>query len=118
VIGAENKFSAQQAAEIIAPLLAARRQEPPLLQAYALLTQVLVRCEIPPTAEQLILLHEGARNFRQVSELMLRAIYFHVAGGQPAAAASLVDLALAHASEPEVRARLERMRVDIAAMLK
>ena len=59
----EAKLTASQRAEIMAPLLAARRQQPPLPQTSALITNVLARSDAPPTAEQLALLHEGARNF-------------------------------------------------------
>jgi hypothetical protein len=114
----EAKLPAWQTAEVMAPLLAARRQQPPLAQTYALITTVLARSEAPPTAEQLALLYEGARNFPQISELVYRAIYFHLASDQPAAALSLVELALPHVTEPEMRAKLEHLQASLAAVKK
>ncbi|MEO5961127.1 MAG: hypothetical protein ABIZ49_02620 [Opitutaceae bacterium] len=107
--GANGKFSAQQTADAIAPLLAAHRQEPPLPQNYALITRVLARSDTPPTSEQLIALHEGARNFPQVSELVLRVAIFHLANDQPTAAATLTEIGLRHARDPAMRARLARL---------
>lgn len=114
----EAKLTPRQTAEIMAPLLAIRHQQPPLAQAYALVTTVLARSEAPPTAEELAVLHEGARNFPQISELVYRAIYFHLAGGQPTAATSLIELALAHVTEPEMRAKLERLQASLATVKK
>lgn len=114
----EAKLSASQAADVMAPLLAARRQAPPLAQTYALISLVLARSEATPTAEQLAFLHEGARNFPQVSELVYRAIYFHLANEQPAAALSLVELALAHVTDPEMRLKLERLHASLVATKK
>lgn len=112
------KLTARQTAEILAPLLAVRRQPPPLAPAYVLITTVLARSEAPPTAEQLAWLHEGARNFPHLSELVYRAIYFHLASDQPTAALSLVELALAHVAEPEMRAKLERLQASLLAAKK
>jgi hypothetical protein len=116
--GPEKKLSAGQAADIMVPLLALRRQEPPLAQTYALMTNVLSRSVTPPTAEQLAMLHEGAKKFPQISELMVRVIYFHVHGGQPNAADALIELALNHAPDAEMRAKLEQVRDELAQMKK
>ncbi|MEO7415286.1 MAG: hypothetical protein ABIZ81_18230, partial [Opitutaceae bacterium] len=115
-IGPEKRLTERQTTEVMAPLLAARRQQPPLPQIYALMANTLARSEAPPTAEQLATLHDSARSFPWITELMLRTIVFHVAGGQPAAAANLVDLALPHTTDPETRAKLERARAGLAGI--
>ncbi|MEO6567372.1 MAG: hypothetical protein ABIO94_01310 [Opitutaceae bacterium] len=114
----QRKLTQLETADILAPLLMARRQEPPLTQTYTLIVNVLSRSDAPPTAEQLAVLHDNARSFPWITELMFRAVYFHLANDQPAAAATLVDLAIPHTTDPEMRAKLERTRASLAAAKK
>lgn len=116
--GPEKKFTAAQTTEIMAPLLAVRRQEPPLPQVYALLINTLAHSEAPPTAEQLAVLHQGALKFPKITDLVLRVIYLHAVNGQPNAAASLVELGLNHTSNPQHRARFQLIKTELSQLLK
>lgn len=113
-IGPQAKLTAAQAAEVLGPLSEGLRQNPPLLETYALFTEVLSRSDAPPTAAQLAALHEGARKFPEASELVARAIYFHLASNQPAAAAALAEAGLRAARDPEMRRKFERARDNLS----
>ena len=65
-----KKLNATQVADVLAPLLEGQRQDPPLLENYALMTEVVSRGDAPPTAVQLAAMHEGALKFPHVSGLV------------------------------------------------
>jgi hypothetical protein len=116
--GPTGRMSATQVAQVMEPLFAGQRLQPPLLENYALFTEVLNRSESPPTAAQLVALHEGARKFPDVTELVVRAIYFHLVSGQPAAAATLTEAGLLHARDPATRAKFERANASLTGAKK
>ena len=116
--GGVASLTAEQAAGVLEPLLAARLADPPLPRVYALLAEVWSRSSTPPTSENLALLNEGARLFPQVSAYVLRTIYLNLANGQVAPAVTLTDLGLRHARDPAMRERLERVQVQLTAINK
>ena len=110
----DTKLTDEQAAGVLGPLLATRRDDPPLPGIYALLAEVWKRSATPPTPENLKILNEGARLFPGMSAYVLCAIYLNVANGQVTPAAALADLGLRHARDPAMRERLERVREKLA----
>lgn len=107
-IGPAAKLSPSQVDAVLTPLFAGQHQQPPLLQNWALFSEVVGRSDAPPTAAQLAALHEGALKFPHASDLVARAIYFHLGSGQPAAASVLAEAGLRHAHDPATRAKFER----------
>jgi hypothetical protein len=117
-VGPTGKLNATQVTSVQEPLFAAHRLQPALLQNYVLLAETMSRSDSPPTAAQLEVLHAGALKFPEVSELVVRAIYFHLVSGQPAAAATLTDAGMRFARDPATRARFERANASFAGPKK
>jgi hypothetical protein len=115
--GPNGKLKVTQVAEVLEPLFAGQRQEPPLLENYALMAEVVNRSDSPPTAAQLKALHEGALKFPGTSELVVQAIYFHLLSDQPAAAAALISVGLLHARDPAMRAKFERANASFSGSM-
>jgi len=67
--GAEGNFSADQAAAILAPLAAGRRQAPPLPETYELIADVWTHCATPPPPDEIVTLEEGMKFFPEQAKL-------------------------------------------------
>ena len=67
----DGKFSAEQVASVVEPLLAGMKQSPPLDAAYELLAHIGAQSVEPPSEEVLAALAEGARLFPQKRDRLL-----------------------------------------------
>lgn len=67
----DGKFTAEQVASVVQPLLAGMKQSPPLAPAYELLTHISAQSVAPPSDEVLAALTEGARLFPQKRDRLL-----------------------------------------------
>jgi len=70
--GADDKFSADQAAAILAPLAAGGRQAPPLLETYQLIADVWAHCAAAPPPNEMATLGEGMKFFPKQAKLRQR----------------------------------------------
>jgi hypothetical protein len=67
----DGKYSAEQVASVVEPLLAGMKQSPPLDAAYELLAHISTQSVMPPSAEVLVVLERGARLFPQKRDRLL-----------------------------------------------
>ena len=67
----DGKYSAEQVASVVEPLLAGMKQSPPLAPAYELLAHISAQSVAPPSDEVLAALAEGARLFPQKRDRLL-----------------------------------------------
>lgn len=67
----DGKYSVEQVASVVEPLLAGMKQSPPLAPAYELLAHLSAQSVAPPSEEVLAALAEGARLFPQKRERLL-----------------------------------------------
>lgn len=109
------KLTPAQSEEVLAPLLAGRRFEPPLLETYVLMSEVFRLSASPPTPAQLAPLNQGTRLFAHVAALVAKTAAFNVVAGQTATALELIDAGQRAASEPAVRERFQRIREELSA---
>ncbi|RXK55465.1 hypothetical protein ESB00_06085 [Oleiharenicola lentus] len=68
----DGKFTAEQVAPVVEPLLAGMKQSPPLAAAYELLAHITTQSVAPPSEEVVTSLAEGARLFPQKSDRLLK----------------------------------------------
>ncbi len=67
----DGKFTAEQVASVVEPLLAGMKQSPPLAPAYESLAHISTQSVTPPSEEVLAALAEGARLFPQKRDRLL-----------------------------------------------
>jgi hypothetical protein len=114
-VGPGPGVTPDQAGEVLAPLLAARGQEPPLAEVYELMAEVWAVCVQPPTREQLALLEEGVRTFPRRSELVYRTAELNGRHGFTDTARWLITLGLTLATDASTRTRFEQLQAQINA---
>jgi hypothetical protein len=102
--------TATQAAGLLALLDTVRQQEPPLAEAYELISEVWAAAAHAPTPEQLSVLAEGVRLFPRRSELVCRTAELHLRHGFDDAAGWLITLGLTLAPDAAARARFEALQ--------
>jgi hypothetical protein len=105
----------EQAGTVIAPLLATRELEPPLVEAYTLLADVWMACVQAPTREQLAVLEAGVRIFPRHSALVQRTAELNLRHGHIATARWLITLGLTLAPDPATRTRFEALQTRLNA---
>ena len=112
------KLTVAQSEEVLAPLLAGRRFDPPLLESYLLMSDVLRLRAEPPTPAQLTFLNQGTLLFAHLPSLVGRAVSFNFAAGQTATALELIDAGQRAAREPALHERYQRLREELTALKK
>lgn len=112
--GAGRKLSAEETRSVLAPLLSARLDAPPIAEIYGLIANVWLQSAEPPSPADLAVLEEGVRLFPTAAGLVMRVIHLHVIHGALGPAAGFAESGLSHARDPAVRARFERVRAELA----
>lgn len=111
--GGELRLTPAQADEVLAPLAAAREQEPPLPETYELIAEVWVASAQAPTRAQLAVLEEGVRIFLRRTELVHRAAELNLRHGFTDTARWLITLGLTLAPDAAARARFESLQARL-----
>jgi hypothetical protein len=112
--GSDGRLSSTQAAEVLAPLAAARRQAPLLRQVYELTAEVWTRSSEAPSRDDLATLEEGVRLFPQSIDLIYRTASLFAAEGNRAQTARLIALGIHAAPNDASRERFEKLRDSVA----
>lgn len=86
----ERKLTPVQRDHVLAPLMIARQQPPPLLAVYDLIADVWMHSAEPPRREQVLLLAEGVQRFPTDPDLLAACIRLAVRAGLHSDATSLV----------------------------
>jgi hypothetical protein len=102
--GADNQLSASQTRDILAPLLIARHQPPPLFEVYELMADTLIRSAEIPTRETLVALFDGANLFPGRLGIAYNTAVLCLRAGELKGARALIDRALAIAPAGRHRA--------------
>lgn len=105
-----DALTAGQVNAVLAPLLAAREQQPPLPEVYELFAEVWRASAEPPARAQLEVLAEGVRLFPRRSELVARAAELNLRHGFTDAARWQINLGLTLAPDAAVRKRFEELQ--------
>lgn len=113
--GAGPGVTPDQASAVLAPLMAAREQEPPLAEVYELMAEVWAACVQAPTRDQLTVLEGGVRMFPRRSELVYRTAELNVRHGFTDTARWLITLGLTLAPDATTRTRFEQLQARINA---
>lgn len=111
--GPEGRLSVTQAAEVLAPLFAARAQQPPLPEVYALIGDVWAEVAAKPNRGHLAVLDEGVRFFPRRADLVLRAAELYLREGFRAEASNYIDVAARVATDDATRERAALLRRQI-----
>ncbi|HUR59854.1 MAG TPA: hypothetical protein VM029_19190, partial [Opitutaceae bacterium] len=99
-----------QASEVLTPLQAANKQQPPQAEVYALIAEVWAACAHPPTRAELAVLEEGVRIFPRHTELVHRTAELNVRHGFTDTARWLITLGLKLAPDDAARTRFEALQ--------
>lgn len=113
--GDGGRITSIQAAEVLTPLFAARRLDPPLPEVYELIGDVWAACAAEPTRGHLLVLDEGIRLFPRRTALIYRAASLNAQHGFRAEAITLVALGLRSAADDPARAPLLRLQRELEA---
>ena len=92
--GTGPRLTSDQANEVFTPLSAAREQDPPLAEVYALIAEVWAACAQAPTRAQLAVLEEGVRTFPRRTDLVYRTAELNLHHGFTDTARWLITLGL------------------------
>ncbi|MEY4940679.1 MAG: hypothetical protein RIQ93_2414 [Verrucomicrobiota bacterium] len=106
-------LTARQAGEVLTLLLAAREQQPPLVEVYTLLTEVWTACADAPTRAQMTVLEEGVRLFPRRSDLVYGVAELNIRHGFTDDARWLVTLGLTLAPDAAARTRFEALQTRL-----
>ncbi len=107
------RLGTAQLDEVLAPLLAARAQQPPLAEVYELIADVWTASSQQPTSTQLAVLEEGVRLFPHHSELVSRTAELSLRHGFTDTARWLINLGLTLAPDEAQRTRFEALQARI-----
>jgi hypothetical protein len=110
-----GRLSSTQAAEVLTPLFAARRLDPPLPEVYELIGDVWAHCTAPPSRGHLLVLDEGVRLFPRRAALILRAASLYAHRGFRDEAAVFVALGLSVAADDTAREPFARLQQQLEA---
>ena len=113
-MGAQNagdgrRLAAEQADTVLAPLMAARGQQPPLAEVYQLMAETWAVSAPAPTRDQLAVLEEGVRLFPRRTELVYRTAELNVRLGHTETARWLINLGVTLAPDAAARTRFEEL---------
>jgi hypothetical protein len=109
----DGKLTAEQTNAIIAPLLAASRQNPPLSQVYELMALVYFNSTEAPSPEVLATTEAGARLFPENTALLLTIAELHARRGDGDQARELTNLGLLRATQDSMRAELLELNKNL-----
>lgn len=107
------QFSGEQAGAIIAPLLLARPQSPPLPEVYELMADTWARSAVRPKREDIVYLVEGVRLFPGRLKLLYLAAGLSSQAGAPDVAHSLADYGLKVAPDAKAKAMFESLKASL-----
>ena len=108
-----QRLTSAQISGILAPLTAARGQEPPLAEVYTLIADIWAASAQPPTRDQLAVLEQGVRIFPRHTELVYRTAELNLRHGFPDTARWLITLGLTLAPETAARTRFEALQARL-----
>ena len=103
--GGEGRLGITQAAEVLGPLFAARAQQPPLPEVYALIGEVWAEVAAKPSRGHLAVFDEGVRLFPRRADLALRAAELFLREGFREEAANYTEIAARVATDEATRER-------------
>ncbi len=112
------KFTPRQVSEILAPLAAARQQEPAISVADGIEVETWSHAAAPPSGGALAQLNESVARFPDQSLLLLRTIQLDVLNGVVEPARELAERGRRHARDPEVEQRFTRVQKELAQLGK
>jgi hypothetical protein len=104
-----------QAEEVLTPLTAARRTEPPLPEVYELVADVWAASARAPNRDELAVLEEGIRLFPRRSDLVHRTAELNLRHGFTDTARWLITLGLTLSPDAPTRARFEALQTRLNA---
>ncbi len=102
-----------QVQSILAPLLVARTQPPPMSEVYEQIALVWARAEQRPHADDLAVVYEGTLRFPRRMKLMYMAAVLAVDFGRPEDAQALIDYGLEH-GDARVRPLFESLKTQLS----
>ena len=111
--GGASRLSVTQAAEVLAPLFAARAQNPSLPEVYLLIADVWTEVASKPSRGHLAVLDEGVRLFPRRADLTLRAAELLLREGFREDASSYLEIAARTATDDAVRARVAMVQEQL-----
>ena len=103
-------MNATQAATVLAPLFAARADDPPLAEVYELIAETWANCAVKPSRAHLAVLDEGVRLFPRRSLLVQRAAELNLRHGYRSAASTLIAIGVRGAADEATRAAFARLQ--------
>ena len=109
----DQRFSPEQAAALLAPLLAAQRQPPLPVGLYELAAEIWLQSAGTPHKDDLALLVDGVRFFPGRVRLVFRTAQLCAKAGLKDSARSLIDHGLTVAPDAATRAPFERLRLSL-----
>lgn len=113
--GAPNdRLSAEQATEVLQPLVGSRNASPPLLETYALTADVWARSVPAFTRQNLAFLDEGVAYFPRNLPLIYQAAWLNARQGFTTEAEALIVRGLNAGADPAFRTRLEELRSKLS----
>jgi hypothetical protein len=107
--GGKDGISAQQLANVLDPLFTARKQAPPLRDTYETIGEAWSRSAVPPKADNLSVLDEGAQLFPRDAALIYSAASVNAKFGFHEKAAALAKFGLLSATDADTKKRLQAL---------
>ncbi|MBL9199022.1 MAG: hypothetical protein JNL39_00895 [Opitutaceae bacterium] len=111
--GGDLWITSAQADEVLAPLAAARDQEPPMPEIYELVAEVWAASADAPTRARFAVLEEGVRTFPRRTELVYRTASLSLRHGFAETARWVITLGLTLAPDPAARRRFEALQARL-----
>ncbi len=105
-----GKLTAAQAAAVLQPLDGLRRQQPPLLEAYALAAEVWARADSALTRRELDVLDEGVEFFPRNAPFIYQAAWLNAQHGFRPEAEALIARGLKVNASDAMGLRFEKLR--------
>ena len=97
----EVKLDASQVVSVLDPLSVALKQPPPMPDTYALIGNVWINSETPPTKDQMSVVLQGVRQFPANANLVYNAASLYAKYGDAATAANLIKLGQRITNQPQ-----------------
>ncbi len=109
-------FSYTELAPVFEPLRRVLHQAPPLAEVFSLLADAWAHCELAPNLTDLAELENGARLFHRRPTVGYPVALALARHGKKAEAAAILDACGATPMDDEMRARIARLRAELAGM--
>jgi hypothetical protein len=110
--GPAGRFSVEQAASVLRPLVAAQDQDPPLLSASVLLTETWFQAPTIPTTADFGPLEQGLRFFPEVSGLAYNVALLEIRADRRIPARRIIEDSLTDPDDPN-RARFLALQTSL-----